>query len=76
MIFNYTIIVPLWKYIFRSEAFDDGNLNHEMQLLELWTHLQPDSALHKRKTKQWQTIGQSGSPLVYRISDLDLTTFS
>jgi len=44
----------------RSEAFDEGNLNHEMQLLELWTHLQPDNALHKRKTKQWQTIGFQG----------------
>lgn len=45
---------------YRSEAFDDGNLNHEMQLLELWTLLQPDTALHKRKTKQWQTIGFQG----------------
>lgn len=44
----------------RSEPFDDGNLNHEMQLLELWTLLQPDTPLLKRKTKQWQTIGFQG----------------
>ena len=45
-----------------------------MQLLELWTNLQPDSALHKRKTKQWQTIGQSlvWSTLWWRMSHLDL----
>ena len=63
-----TLILP-YVELFRSEAFDDGNLNHEMQLLELWTHLQPDNALHKRKTKQWQTIGQRpGSLIVEKFS--------
>ena len=28
-----------------------------MQLLQLWTLLQPDNPLLKRVTKQWQTIG-------------------
>ena len=29
-----------------------------MSLLQLWTLLQPDTPLHKRVTKQWQTIGE------------------
>jgi len=44
----------------RAEAFDDGNLQHEMQLLELWTLLQPDRPLLTRVTKQWQDIGFQG----------------
>jgi len=44
----------------RAEAFDDGNLQHEMQLLELWTLLQPDKPLLTRVTKQWQDIGFQG----------------
>merc|ERR1719295_1921192 len=40
----------------RSESFDDANLSHETQLLELWTLLQPDRPLLKRVTKQWQDI--------------------
>ena len=43
---------------FRSESFDDANLSHETQLLELWTLLQPDRPLLKRVTKQWQDIGE------------------
>ena len=43
---------------FRSESFDDANLSHETQLLELWTLLQPDRPLLKRVTKQWQDIGR------------------
>ena len=55
----------------RSEPLDDGNLNHEMQLLELWTLLQPDTPLLKRKTKQWQTIGQHlDCPTLYGASDI------
>ena len=42
----------------RSESFDDANLSHETQLLELWTLLQPDRPLLKRVTKQWQDIGE------------------
>lgn len=44
----------------RSESFNDGNLHHETQLLELWTLLQPDRPLLKRVTKQWQEIGFQG----------------
>jgi len=44
----------------RSESFDDANLSHETQLLELWTLLQPDRPLLKRVTKQWQDIGFQG----------------
>jgi len=44
----------------RAEGFDDGNLQHEMQLLELWTLLQPDKPLLTRVTKQWQDIGFQG----------------
>jgi len=44
----------------RAEAFDGGNLQHEMDLLQLWTLLQPDVPLHKRVTKQWQDIGFQG----------------
>merc|ERR1719402_466284 len=44
----------------RSESFDDANLGHETQLLELWTLLQPDRPLLKRVTKQWQDIGFQG----------------
>jgi len=44
----------------RSESFDDANLSHETQLLELWTLLQPDRQLLKRVTKQWQDIGFQG----------------
>jgi len=44
----------------RSEQFDAENLQHEMQLLQLWTLLQPDNPLLKRVTKQWQTIGFQG----------------
>merc|ERR550525_877079 len=29
----------------RSEPFNDGNLEHEMELLQLWTLLKPDSPL-------------------------------
>ena len=43
----------------RAEAFDDGNLQHEMQLLELWTLLQPDKPLLTRVTKQWLNIADS-----------------
>jgi len=46
--------------IMRSEAFNENNLDHEMSLLQLWTLLQPDTPLHKRVTKQWQTIGFQG----------------
>ena len=42
----------------RSEPFNESNLEHEMSLLQLWTLLQPDTPLHKRVTKQWQTIGE------------------
>ena len=41
----------------RSEPFNDGNLEHEMELLQLWTLLKPDTPLEKRVTKQWQSIG-------------------
>jgi len=44
----------------RSEPFNESNLEHEMSLLQLWTLLQPDTPLHKRVTKQWQTIGFQG----------------
>lgn len=44
----------------RSVPFDADNLNHEMELLQLWTLLQPDNPLLKRVTKQWQTIGFQG----------------
>merc|ERR1719259_1454652 len=44
----------------RSEAFNENNLDHEMSLLQLWTLLKPDTPLHKRVTKQWQTIGFQG----------------
>merc|ERR1719378_1793297 len=46
--------------IMRSEAFNENNLDHEMSLLQIWTLLQPDTPLHKRVTKQWQTIGFQG----------------
>ena len=42
----------------RSEPFNDGNLGHEMELLQLWTLLKPDTPLEKRVTKQWQSIGK------------------
>ena len=58
------LIPPIWIFwrllipiLFRSEAFNDSNLDHEMLLLQLWTLLQPDTPLLKRVTKQWQTIG-------------------
>lgn len=44
----------------RSEPFNDGNLEHEMELLQLWTLLKPDTPLEKRVTKQWQSIGFQG----------------
>ena len=44
--------------LLRSEPFNESNLEHEMSLLQLWTLLQPDTPLHKRVTKQWQTIGE------------------
>lgn len=44
----------------RCEAYDEGNLEHEVQLLELWRLLQPDRQLDKRITKQWQEIGFQG----------------
>ena len=53
----------------RSESFDDANLSHETQLLELWTLLQPDRPLLKRVTKQWQDIGEI---LISLVSNTDL----
>jgi len=44
----------------RCVGYDEGNLDHEVQLLELWRLLQPDRALDKRVTKQWQDIGFQG----------------
>jgi hypothetical protein len=44
----------------RSIPYNEGDLNHEMWLLELWTLLQPDRPLDTRITKQWQDIGFQG----------------
>jgi hypothetical protein len=33
----------------RSEAYDEGNLEHEVQLLDLWRLLQPDRQLDKER---------------------------
>lgn len=44
----------------RSISYNEGDLNHEMWLLELWTLLQPDRPLATRITKQWQDIGFQG----------------
>lgn len=44
----------------RSVPYDEGNLDHEVELLELWRLLQPDRDLDKRVTKQWQDIGFQG----------------
>lgn len=44
----------------RSSAYDEGKLEHEVQLLELWRLLQPDRDLDKRVTKRWQEIGFQG----------------
>ncbi|XP_023328484.1 ELMO domain-containing protein 2 [Eurytemora carolleeae] len=44
----------------RCEAYDENKLDHEVQLLELWRLLQPNTDLDKRVTKQWQVIGFQG----------------
>jgi hypothetical protein len=41
----------------RSEAYDEGNLEHEVQLLDLWRLLQPDRQLDKEREGSTPTLG-------------------
>ena len=61
------LLIPI---LFRSEAFNESNLDHEMLLLQLWTLLQPDTPLLKRVTKQWQSIGNHNNILTFILSTL------
>ncbi len=44
----------------RSEAYDEGNLEHEVQLLDLWRLLQPDRQLDKEREGSTPTTGTPG----------------
>lgn len=59
LIFKSSFSAELWAL--QRVAYDKNNPDHEKELMELWTLINPDQPLESRVSPQWKSIGFQGN---------------